>query len=113
MLHSPVQVMLQTPDEHDTVAPSPTACVHDAPEQATLHEGPQVPVQVALSVQLKLQPVVEAEQVSNPQVCPAAHEQLVPLQTVPQAETASAKTTMSIFIKKLSSIEYWRPARTV
>jgi hypothetical protein len=90
----PSQVMLHLPAPHTTFAPAPTVCVHSVPLQFTLHAAPQLPVQVAVAPQSREQPLVEAVQPSNAQVCPVGQMQLVPTHTVgPHAVNARARDT--------------------
>jgi hypothetical protein len=98
-LQVPSQVMLHVPALHPTFDPAPTVCVHEVPVQVTLQAAPQLPEQVAVGPQSRLQPLVEAVQPSNAQVWPVGHAQLVPTQTVgPQAVIASASETRIHFI---------------
>ncbi len=78
--HAPLQVIAQRPAEHTTFEPAPTACVHDAPLHDTLHDGPQVPVQVAPDGHSKRQPAVDDEQVSKSHEAFTAQLQEVPEQ---------------------------------
>lgn len=53
-MHAPVQVTLQVPALHSTDESGPVVIVHDAPPQLIMLAGPAVPVQVEVSLQLKL-----------------------------------------------------------
>lgn len=74
--------MLHVPEPHTTELPAPTVCVQELPLQLTLQLAPQVPVQLAVEPQLKLQPLVEAVQASKAQLSLAGQSQEVPTQTV-------------------------------
>ncbi|MBK8695359.1 MAG: hypothetical protein IPN17_24575 [Deltaproteobacteria bacterium] len=92
-VHAPLQVMAQVPDAQFTVEPAPTVWVQLAPLHSTRHSGPQLPEQVDPEAQLKLQPLVELEQVSKAQVSPAGHAHDEPEQTLdPQLATTSDRT---------------------
>ena len=82
-VHAPLQVMAQVPDAQFTVEPAPTVWVQLAPLHSTRHSGPQLREQVDPEAQLKLQPLVELEQVSKAQVWPAAHAHDPDDETVP------------------------------
>ena len=93
-LHWPVQVMLQVPAPQTTELPAPTLWVQVLPLQLTLQLAPQLPVQVAVGPQLRLQSLVEAVHASNAQVSLAGQVQAVPEQTVSVQPLASIKATI-------------------
>lgn len=109
-LHWPVQVMLQVPAAQTTELPAPTVWVHELPLQLTLQLAPQVPVQVAVEPQLKLQPLVEAVQASKAQLSLAGQSQEVPTQTV--SVQAVAKSVVSIQATKASLFMGIRAAKS-
>ncbi len=92
-LQAPLQVILQVPAEQTTLLPAPTVWVQDLPLQLTLQSAPQVPEQVAVEPQAKLQPLVEAVQASKVQLSAAGQVQAVPEQTE-SVQAALSRTAM-------------------
>lgn len=88
----PLQVMVQVPEVQAMFEPAPAEWLHDLPAQVMLQPVPQVPVQVAPEPHEKLQPAVDALQVSNPHDWSLAQMQLFPVHTVPQPAIATPIT---------------------
>ena len=93
--------MLQVPALQTTELPAPTVWVHVVPLQLTLQLAPQLPVQVALEPQLRLQPLVDAVQTSKAQVSLAGQSQEFPEQTVSVQPLARAMSTIQATTESL------------
>jgi hypothetical protein len=98
VVHAPLQVMLQVPDEQLTVDPAPTVTVHEVPPHSTLEFAPVLPVQVEPAAQLN--ELIALERSPKSQVALDGQAQLLPAHTLGEQptsdESASAKPKRAV-----------------
>jgi hypothetical protein len=98
VVHAPLQVMLQVPDEQLTVDPAPTVTVHEVPPHSTLEFAPVLPVHVEPAAQLN--ELIALERSPKSQVALDGQAQLLPAHTLGEQptsdESASAKPKRAV-----------------